>query len=190
MRLLKISIKYVLPNLITIFLFSSYLTATEKYSCTGNWLVTGYFTPYEIDYPRYRTNKVRVQKLGHRRFSTGFLKAVKMEGRGRTNEGWYLGYWGRRWHRSDKPLNANGYALEIGSMATDRRVISNGKRVVIPTLPYNMKNTVFSADDVGSAIKGKHIDIYTGEGKEAEQLTYKITGKQHLVCKIVKITYN
>ena len=106
-----------------------------------------------------------------------------MEGWGKTNGGWYLGFYGKQWHKSFQPLSAMGTPLDWGSMATDRRVIGKGGKIIIPTLPYRIKNQVFLANDVGSAITGKHVDIYTGEGRLAEDLTFELTGKRHLVCR-------
>ena len=31
------------------------------------------------------------------------------------------------------------------------------------------------SDDVGVTVHGKHIDVYTGEGKDAERTMYRIT---------------
>lgn len=171
--------------LLLVGLIPFWATAADKVSCSGNWKVTGYFTPLEIDYPRTSTRQIKIRKHGYHRFSTSFLKAVRMEGWGRTNAGWYLGYYSRNWHKSSHPLNAMGTALRWGAIATDQRVLGKGSRVVIPTLPASVKKQVFRANDVGSAINGKHVDIYTGEGRKAEDLTYQLTGTGHLVCRFL-----
>ena len=159
--------------------------AAEKVSCSNNWTVTGYFTPIESDYSRSSIRKIKIRQLGVRRFASAFLTEVRMEGWGKTNEGWYLGYYGKQWHKSYHPLNALGTPLVWGAMATDKKVIRQGGRILIPTLPGDIKDQVFLANDVGSAIRGKHVDIYTGEGRSAEDLTYELTGKRHLVCRLL-----
>ncbi len=56
------------------------------------------------------------------------------------------------------------------------------KHVTIPTLPSPWNNKVFTSTDIGGDLKGKHIDVYVGEGKLSEQEAYKITGKYNEVC--------
>ena len=54
------------------------------------------------------------------------------------------------------PITATGTKPEVGrTIAVDPRVIPYGTRVYIPQL-----DRVFIAEDCGSAIKGKRIDIY------------------------------
>lgn len=158
--------------------------ALKPHACSNNWMITGYFTPFESDYSIAPKQKIYIEQLGYSDFSQHFLKATKIQGWGKTNAGWYLGYFSKKWHKSSHPLNAGGKPLKTGSIATDRRYIERERQVNIPTLPKIMKHQIFTADDVGSAIKGHHVDIYTGEGKQAEKLAWKITGKQHTVCKL------
>lgn len=182
MILIVKSMKVIVTVLVAFVLLNSCALPTS--SCTKNWTITGYFTPFESDYPATPKQSIYIEGIGKRQFSQQFLKAVKIEGWGRTNEGWYLGFFSKKWHRSQQPLNAGGGPLKIGSIATDQQYIERGQQVRIPTLPEMMRHKVFTADDVGSAIKRQHIDIYTGEGKQAEKLSWKITGKQHTVCKL------
>ncbi len=155
-----------------------------KKSCSNRWYVTGYFTPVEKDYNSGAKRTIRVEKAGYKKFSKKFLKAVKMEGWGKTNKGWYLGYYSRKWHKSKTPLDAYGKQLVVGVMAVDKKQISKGQRIKIPTLPNPLNNITFTAKDTGSAIKGKHIDLYMGEGKSAEKITFTVTGKKHTICKL------
>jgi membrane-bound lytic murein transglycosylase len=53
---------------------------------------------------------------------------------------------------------------------------------MIPTLPQPWNAITFNADDVGPDIKGKHIDVYTGEGFQAGKETFRITGLHNQVC--------
>lgn len=161
--------------------------AAHDASCSSKWYVTGYFTPVELDYPQSDTLKIKIEKLGQSIHATAFLKAVMIEGWGRTKAGWYLGRFSNKWHISNKPLNALGKPLDVGSIATDKNTIPTGALLKIPSLPNALKHQLYISDDVGSAIKSTHIDIYTGEGRQAEKTTYEITGKDHIVCRLTPI---
>jgi 3D (Asp-Asp-Asp) domain-containing protein len=167
--------------------FSRFSYATHDEACSSQWYVTGYFTPVEEDYPQTNKIKINVEKLGSSIHSLDFLLAVKIEGWGRTNDGWYLGRFSNKWHRSKHPLNAMGKPLNVGSIATDRNIIPAGENLKIPSLPNNLKHKIYVSDDVGSAIKSTHVDVYTGEGKQAEKVTYEITGRNHTVCRLTAI---
>jgi 3D (Asp-Asp-Asp) domain-containing protein len=158
--------------------------ATHDTACSSQWRVTGYFTPVEADYSQEQQKQIYVEKTGASIHSETFLKAVKIEGWGKTKEGWYLGRFSNKWHKSHSPLNSLGKPLKTGSIATDRKLIPAGTTLKIPSLPNDLKHQLYVSDDVGSAIKNTHVDIYTGEGRQAEKTTYEITGKDHTVCRI------
>jgi len=168
-----------------VFLFSLMACArVAPLSCDNGWELTGDFVPVESDYARHSFVKIRVladkKHTFIHRFDRSFLAAVKLEGWGKTDDGWYLGYYARKWHKSAQPLNAKGGALTLSTIAADISKIPFGRNVYIPTLNINIKQP-FTVGDVGQAIKGKRIDIYTGEGKAAQLLTYKVTNS-HQVC--------
>ena len=179
--------KLICLTIISLFLFSPLSFANHDTACSSKWRVTGYFTPIENEYPEEEQMQINVEKLGHSIHSTAFLDAVKIEGWGRTKEGWYLGRFSNKWHKSKHPLNSIGKPLRTGSIATDKRVIPTGTNLTIPTLPNHLKHQHYVSDDVGSAIKNLHVDIYTGEGRSAEKMTYEITGKDHTVCRVSSI---
>ncbi len=154
----------------------------KSIKCSKKWILTGYFTPVEKDFKSKDIKTVLIKNQGLKTFSYAFLKAVKMEGWGRTNKGWYLGYYSGKWHKSSNPLDAYGKKLVIGVIATDPKLIPKGMKITIPSLPKPLNTIVFTAQDTGGRIKGEHIDIYTGEGKSAEKITYLITGKKHKIC--------
>ena len=174
-------------TLITLFTFNSHSFANHDSSCSPKWRVTGYFTPIETEYSQTEQTQISVEKTGNSIHSSAFLDAVKIEGWGKTKDGWYLGRFSNKWHKSKHPLNSLGKPLRTGSIATDKSVIPTGTSLTIPTLPNNLKHQRYVSDDVGSAIKNLHIDIYTGEGQQAEKMTYEITGKDHTVCRISSI---
>lgn len=165
-------------------LFMVSLTTTSCASlpnpCYPNWTVTGYYTPVEHDYTG-PSETVQVVDHGEFAFPRRFLSGVKMEGWGKTRHDWYLGYYGNQWHRSDRPLDATGQPLSIGTVATDPKRVASGSTVVIASLDDPFTDHRLIARDVGALVKRDHIDVYTGEGKSAQQLTWRITG-QRTVC--------
>ncbi len=159
--------------------------ATSARYCSDDWRVTGYFTPVESDFS-VEKQKIFVEEQGYQQISKAFLSAVKLEGWGRTRFGWYLGFYSQKWHRADFPKNAQGCPLTIGQVATDSRKIPPNAQVSIQglkraILAVKQNNEHFVSTDVGSRIRGKKIDVYTGEGKSAQALTYQITGN-YRVC--------
>jgi len=148
--------------------------------CEDNWQITGYFVPLEQDYSHKLLKQIKLKSGEVKSFDSTFIDAVKLEGWGKTKQGWYLGYYSSQWHKSTHPLDAQGNPLVLSTIAADTSKIPFGREIYIPTLDASIEQP-FKVNDVGKAIKGKHIDIYTGEGKEAQLLTYKVTTK-HQVC--------
>ncbi len=60
-------------------------------------------------------------------------------------------------------ITAIGKHAKWGTVAVDRKVIKLGSRLKIQGFP----KTTFRAEDVGSAIKGNHIDIWFPSHKQA-----------------------
>jgi 3D (Asp-Asp-Asp) domain-containing protein len=156
-------------------------------SCTSGWNVTGYFTPEEKDYGieikvvSMTNPRTGVETL--RPLSEDFLNVVKIEGWGLTKNGDYIGSWrGKYWGPSSSANDSQGNPLKIESIAVDTSVIPHGKRVMIPTLPHPWDEIIFNSTDIGPGIKGKHIDVFTGLGENAERETFRITGNDNIVC--------
>ncbi len=151
------------------------------YDCSDGWRITGYFTPIETDYDSTETREVEIKNVGKMRFNVEFLKVVFDEdagfgeGWGKTRLGWYLGNYDGAWHKANAPLDANNAPLLTNSVAVDNALIPNDSLVKIPALPGTFGKEEFVANDVGVTVHGKHIDVYTGEGKEAEQMMYHVT---------------
>ena len=148
--------------------------------CTSDWYITGYFLPIESDYSgelvEVSVNEVKQFYLAD------FLENVKIEGWGRTNAGNYLGWYHGAYTISDRYLDAYDNDLIVGMVAVDDSVIEHGSELTIPTLPKPWNNMVFSGSDEGPSIIGKHIDVFTGEGINAENETFRITGSNNTVC--------
>jgi len=73
-------------------------------------------------------------------------------------------------------ITASGRKAVWGTVAVDRRLIKLGTRLRIEGFP----KTTFRADDVGGAIKGKHIDLWFPSHREALEF-----GRQKLVVELV-----
>jgi 3D (Asp-Asp-Asp) domain-containing protein len=152
----------------------------SSHQCSDGWYVTGYFTPHESDYPGLRTS-IRVEGKSYS-FNAAFLRAVEIEGWGKTLAGDYIGHYDGAWHFSHAAMDAHGKALKNGAIAIDPMVIGFYKKVTIPTLPLGWGSKVFTTSDIGPGVRGKHIDVYTGEGKAAQAMTFKLTGRRQTVC--------
>jgi len=149
-------------------------------NCSSDWYITGYFTPIESD---YSDDFKRMQFGDHvKHFKSDFLDAVKIEGWGKTRIGDYVGWYDDTFHLSDSALDRHGEKLLVPFVAVDSLLIKQKSKLVIPTLPSPWNEIVFIASDIGPSIKEKHIDVYTGEGKQAELETFRITGTENKVC--------
>jgi 3D (Asp-Asp-Asp) domain-containing protein len=60
-------------------------------------------------------------------------------------------------------ITATGKKARWGTVADDKRVVKLGSKLRIKGFP----NTIFRAEDVGGAIKGKHIDVWFPSHREA-----------------------
>lgn len=151
-----------------------------QWECSEGWRITGYYTPWEVDYPPVDMKTINVEGESHR-FPEKFIAAMRMEGWARTLDGWYLGFWGSRYHRETEPKDSRGRRLEEGVVAVDPRLIEHGKRVRVYGVPA-IEGRIFVAKDVGGAIQDKKIDVYCGEGDQARLKTYAVTKNDTRVC--------
>jgi hypothetical protein len=143
---------------------------SEFSNCSPDWYITGYFTPIESDYVgRFIT--VNIDGVSYK-FKEDFVTEIKTQGWGKTLSGKYLGWYDESFHQNDFPLDGSGNKLVLNAIAVDPLVITPNSHVMIPTIPSPWNGVVFLASDVGTAIIGKHIDVYTGEGKEALDEAY------------------
>ncbi|MBN4046307.1 hypothetical protein JYT57_01375 [Nitrosarchaeum koreense] len=156
-------------------------TLEQFTSCTDGWYVTGYFVPVESDYSDELIT-ISIDET-QREFREDFVNALKIEGWGKTLSGDYLGWYGNSFHINDVALDQNGQPLVTGMIAVDNTLIDRGTKLTISTLPQPWNEIIFLSADEGPAIIGKHIDMFTGEGKLAETETFRITSENNTVCK-------
>jgi 3D (Asp-Asp-Asp) domain-containing protein len=148
--------------------------------CEDGWRITGYYTPREVELPG-PARTISVDGIGEVVLSTPFVDQVMTEGWGLTRAGWYLGRWRDTWHRADHPLDAHEMPLDTGVVAVDH-ALPRGTRVRLPLAPSPWNTRTLVASDVGPAVGGRHVDVYTGEGAAAERTTFAITTDHGRVC--------
>lgn len=170
--------KQQLTSLLILTCLNSACTETPVLGCSTGWRTTGYFTPLEQDYSPVPRQTLRTSDGESLSLPRDFIDMVKIEGWGKTSAGYYVGKYHGAWHTSLQPLDAQGNALRIGSIATDKRKIPHGAKVTIPILQM----PPFTANDIGPSIRGKHIDIFCGEGRSGEAKTFQVTRDNVEVC--------
>lgn len=153
---------------------------TEDKNCDKGWYITGYFLPIESDY-NGNTVEIKIEDKSYL-YKNEFVNDVKKEGWGRTSEGNYLGWYSNEFHLNEIPLDSFGNELLVGDIAVDPSIIEFETRIIISTLIEPWNEIILVATDIGPSIKEKHIDVYTGEGKDAEKETFRITGYDNSVC--------
>ncbi len=137
----------------------------------GKFKTTFYWVVEEKDYPKSRAVPLYDTKgklVG--RFSRSFVKAFRIEAAARLRDGRCISYMKKanRVMIGDRFMGYGGHMLtELKSIAVDPRVIPIGARVYIPQAEQVVVNGrpqsgIFYAQDIGSAVKGKHIDIFVG----------------------------
>jgi 3D (Asp-Asp-Asp) domain-containing protein len=157
----------------------------------GEWLVTGYYLPLEAD---FGPADVTALVDGHpHKLNTDFMKAVRLQGWGRDRAGEYIGVAkvsksgagpgtgpgpdGKVWSfKTDgAPLTGSGKPLAAGDASADPAVLPTGRMLRIRgTQGY--PNHHYRVSDTGGKIKGRHIDIYVGEGAAAGKESMAVTG--------------
>jgi len=146
----------------------------------GRFKVTYYWAVEEAEYPTSRSSPIYLadgQLLG--RFSSAFVKAFRVESAARLRDGRCISYL-KRSNRAtvvEQFLGYGGHRLtELKSIAVDPRLIPLGSVVYIPqaenvSIDGQTLGGVFYAHDVGSAVKGKHIDIFVGRKANMDAFT-------------------
>jgi len=148
--------------------------------CSDGWNVSGYYLPLESDYTSKFIPVTVDTKIFN--FKSNFVDDVKAQGWGKTISGDYLGSYDGVFHLNKTPLDSLGNNLVIGSIATDPQIIELGTRISISTLPTPWNEMIFSANDTSSSITGKQIVVYTGDGLDAKNETYRITSDNNSIC--------
>lgn len=143
--------------------------ATGRY--LGKFRVTFYWVVEEEDYPvspSVPLYDTQGRLLG--RFSSAFVKAFKTESAARLRDGRRISYLKLRDRAQvvNEFLGHGGHTLvALKSVAVDPRVVPLGSRLYVPqagnvVIDGQPLTGVFYAHDIGSAIKGKRIDVFLG----------------------------
>jgi 3D (Asp-Asp-Asp) domain-containing protein len=169
------------------FMFRDWSTDTVipagKYM--GKFKVTYYWAVEEAEYPPSKSNALYLADgslLG--RFSSAFVRAFRTESAARLKDGRCISYLKRRGRAQvvDQFLGYGGHKLEeLKSIAVDPRIIPLGSVVYIPqaasvVVDGKPQSGIFYAHDIGSAVKGKHIDIFVG--RKANMQCFSLAGMQ------------
>jgi 3D (Asp-Asp-Asp) domain-containing protein len=153
--------------------------------CSDDWYITGYYTPWEQDFPNNNKEKVIVNDIGERTYNKEFLEHVEREGDGKTLEGFYIKPDGDNTY-NDLPYSTDYLGKKMSydpvTVAVDPEIIPLGSKLTIPTLPQPWNNKTYIATDIGTSIEGKHIDVWTGEGKMSDEETFRLTSEDNSVC--------
>jgi 3D (Asp-Asp-Asp) domain-containing protein len=146
----------------------------------GKFKVTYYWAVEESDYPQAQSSKIYLADgslLGE--FSSAFVRAFKIEAAAILRDGRQISYLKRanRVQVVDRFLGYGGNKLTaLKSIAVDPRLVPLGSRLYIPqaenvAIDGQLHNGVFYAHDIGSAIKGKHIDVFLGRKGNMDAFT-------------------
>jgi 3D (Asp-Asp-Asp) domain-containing protein len=150
-------------------------------NCSNGWRITGYYTPIETEFNTTQTREIEINGAGKESFNAEFLQVIFNddqgfgEGWGKTRFGWYLGNYDGGWHKADAPLDAHDKPLQPDTVAVDNAVVPIGSTLTIPDLPGDLGKLEFKSTDVGVSVHGKHVDVYTGEGREARRRMWQFT---------------
>ena len=181
---MRLNLLIIVISVIFIIILTLSLTFVEDIAsfsdCSSDWYITGYFTPVESDYFGDFQEIAVSDEI--KQFRSDFLSVVKTEGWGKTISGEYVGWYDDSFHISDAALDSHGEPLLVQYVAVDSEIIKQKTNLIIPNLPSPWNEMIFKSSDVGPSIKGKHIDVYVGEGKQAELETFRITSTENDVC--------
>lgn len=139
----------------------------------GKFKITYYWIVDETKYKGQRTIPLYLENgKVLDRFPKQFIKDFKKESVARLKDGRLISYLKRKnaVRVVNEPLGSKNYTLStFKSVAVDTQLIPLGSTLFIPNFERlylgnsGVHNGVFYANDVGSQVKGNHIDIYIGE---------------------------
>ncbi|MEO0094221.1 MAG: 3D domain-containing protein [candidate division WOR-3 bacterium] len=149
----------------------------------GKFKITYYWIVPESEYRGRREVPIYLENgslLGY--FPKKFVDDFKKESVARLRDGRLISYLKRKNAARvvTEPLGFGNFTLtSLKSIAVDTNIIPLGSRVYIPEYERlylgdkGVHNGIFNANDIGSEVKGKHIDIYIGEKENLKYLTSK-----------------
>lgn len=149
----------------------------------GKFKITYYWIVPESEYRGRREVPIYLENgslLGY--FPKKFVDDFKKESVARLRDGRLISYLKRKNAARvvTEPLGYGSFTLTpLKSIAVDTNIIPLGSRVYIPEYERlylgdnGVHNGIFNANDIGSEVKGKHIDIYIGEKENLKYLMSK-----------------
>ena len=146
-------------------------------SYKDNFLLTYYIIADEQDYSGSRNTSAA--GISGRKYKSDFLKAVKMQGSGYTEDGDYIQYnvSSQTYYITSAPKTASGTVPKVGqTIAVDNTIIprkgsSQLAKVYITSVGFRQ------AEDAGGAIIGNHIDVFYGTGMPSTEPSWNMTYK-------------
>lgn len=152
----------------------------KQRDCSKDWTITGYYVPDESNF----LGELKQVLVGNSEinYKTDFLEEVKIEGWGKTSQGYYLGWYDNIFHIHTFPLDVWENRLKVPMVAVDPNQIGLGTYLTIPSLPYPWGDVIFKATDIGTNISDRHIDVFVGEGSNAKQESFQLTSNDGRVC--------
>ncbi|MBI3268978.1 MAG: hypothetical protein HYZ53_08145 [Planctomycetes bacterium] len=165
--------------------------ASSSLVSLGNFRPSFYWIAHEADFSGPATTAIydpHGALLG--RYPAAFVRSLRLEGTGKLRDGRVLNVAGNgRFTFVDAPygLGAQGiHLVPFRSVAVDRSVVRLGTRLYVPAargilLPDGSRHDgIFEAHDVGSAIRGRRIDVFIG--RRTYQAAWESGGLRNMVA--------
>ncbi|MBK03739.1 MAG: hypothetical protein CL920_29645 [Deltaproteobacteria bacterium] len=164
----------------------------------GTYRLSVYWLAHENWYKGRRRAPLYQKRRRIAWVSERFARAIRMQGSGRLRNGWIVQYksrcrYKRRFCLRVKVINAKRYPMGIGagrvalqpfrSVAADRRQFPHGTYLYIPALGRLIRkggwahNGCFAVHDRGGKIRGRRLDLFTGN---------RVLFKRHLQKRLPK----
>lgn len=149
----------------------------------GKFRITYYWVVPETEYRGRREVPLYLENgklLGY--YPRQFVSDFKKEAVARLQDGKLISYLKRKGTVQivSEPLGCQGYTLTtLKSVAVDTHLIPLGSKLYIPQYERlylgnnGVHNGVFHAHDIGSDIRGNHIDIFLGEKENLKYMMSK-----------------
>lgn len=166
-------VEYAPPPVVEWRVDTTFVQTANKAISLGKFKITYYWIVSEVEYTGRREIPLYLEdgtRLGY--YPKKFVADFKKESVARLRDGRVISYLKKKGAAKvvTEPLGHQGYTLTaFKSVAVDPNLIPLGSRIYIPQYEglylgsAGVHNGIFYAHDIGSAVKGSHIDIYIGD---------------------------